>query len=132
MHGHVAGDFNTDGTFSGKLKQFGCRNNHLIQFSGCVRGSKIYAEFFTSANGNPPELTAKKLQCVLPIRPDGSFGSTQGEESRFWLRYRPSGGPKYQWLTGKIFGGGVYINLTFGSPKYASSYCKAEGLFKSK
>jgi hypothetical protein len=130
MNSHVAGNIDNDGAFSGKLRQSGCRNNHLIKFKGHIRNNQIFAEFYTSATGNPPELAAKKLQCLLPIRSDGSFGSTHGEKSRFWLRYRPSGGPKYQWLSGKIVDEGVYIILTFGSPKYPSSYCKAEGLFK--
>lgn len=126
---HVAGIIESNGTFSGSLKQFGCRNCHRIKFSGRINEKVIYAEFFTSANGNPPELAAKKLCCELPIMSDGSFGGTDMDESRFWLRYRPSGGPKYQWLSGKVSADHIHIKLTFGSPKFSSSYCHAEGLF---
>jgi hypothetical protein len=129
MRIHIAGALNSDGSFSGNLKQYGCRSSHSIKFSGRVKNNEILAEFFTSARGNPPEMSAKKLQSILPIRKDGSFGDSEDESSRFWLRYRPSGGPKYQWLSGKVLYEGVYIRLTFGSPKYPSSFCKAEGLF---
>lgn len=126
---HRAGTLESDGSFSGKLRQFGCRSSHQIKFSGRVSRKEIYAEFFTSASGNPPELAAKKLHCKLPITPTGSFGGTDEEQYRFWLRYRPSGGPKYQWLSGEVLDDRVFIKLTFGSPKYDTSFCHAEGWF---
>ncbi|MBY4678981.1 hypothetical protein [Marinobacterium arenosum] len=126
---HIAGALDADGCFSGRLKQYGCRYDHLIKFIGRLDGDRLHAEFFTSANGNPPELAARKIRCTLPIRDEGRFGASDGEEYRYWLRYRPSGGPKYQWLCGQLFADRLFVRLIFGSPKYQSSFCRAEGWF---
>gem|GEM_PF-2617559 len=106
----VTGAFNPEtGEFGGVVRQVGCRTNDALQISGQVKDGRVTGADNVSAFD-------------MPIESDGSFGPQKD-----FLRKHSSGDDKFRWISGRLDGERLIIDVEYGSPGHGASFCGSKG-----